>query len=100
MENLAIKRSDVFVLVYSVDNKESVKEIERLRRVIVETKSKHSTEIPIIVVGNKLDLLDSSAEFDSNIKTNVKEWCFLHIHTSAENRRKSVTDSGYAYVTQ
>ena len=84
MEKLAIKRSDVFVLVYSLDKKESVNELERLRKVITETKSKHSTEIPIIVVANKVDLFDSLAEFDSNTENTVKDWCFSYIRTSAQ----------------
>ena len=88
MEKMAIKRSDVFVLVYSVDKQETIREVERLRKIITNTKSKHSTEIPIIVVGNKLDLLNSSAEFDSNTENTIKDWCFSHLRTSAQREIK------------
>ena len=85
MERLAIKRSDVFVLVYSLEKRKTLKEIERLRKVLIETKNQHSTEIPIIVVGNKLDLLPSSPSFDNNTGNTIEEWCFSHIHTSVRN---------------
>ena len=85
MEKLAIKRSDVFVLVYALDERKSLIELERLRKVITETKNKHSTEIPIIVVGTKMDLVDSPREFESNEANTFKDWCFTHICTSVSH---------------
>ena len=87
MEKLAIKRSDVFILVYSMDRKKTMNELDRLRKVITETKNKHTTEIPLIVVGNKMDLLNSphAQEADSNTDKAIKNWCFLHIQTSVKN---------------
>ena len=82
MERVAIQKSDVFVLVYSLDNSKSMKELDRLRKVIVETKQKHSTEIPIIVVGNKMDLVDSSVDLDCSSRNSITDWCFSHIQTS------------------
>ncbi len=56
---------DIFLLVYSVDNRESFDEVQRLRTQILECKgqvspggSKRRTKqlVPIVIVGNKCDL--------------------------------------------
>ena len=85
MEKIAIARSHVFVLVYSLERKETLNELERLRKVITETQSKHSSEIPIILVGNKMDLLDSQTELKNIVDNTVEDWCFSHIKTSVKN---------------
>ena len=84
MERLAISRADVFVLVYSVDDIKTLDEVNRLRRNIVDIKQKHSTEIPLIVVGNKIDLRRKSAQYDNESDNKIKEWCFSHLRTSVQ----------------
>ena len=81
MEKLAIKKSDVFVLVYSLDRTKTLNEVERLRKAIIQIKDKSPEEIPMIVVGNKMDLVDIRAEFDP-----MKESYLTHIHTSVRNQ--------------
>ena len=85
MERLAIGRSHVFVLVYSLDSMRSLQELERLRNVIVETKKKPSIEIPIIVVGNKMDLIDPIVKLENTIFNTVNEWCFSHVQVSFQS---------------
>ena len=54
---------DLFLLVYSVDSRESFEEVLRIRSSIIETKcnighnqqSKSKLRVPMIVAGNKCD---------------------------------------------
>ena len=53
MRELAIKQSDGFVLVYSIDNIASFQEATRIREII--TKVKDCKDVPVLLVGNKID---------------------------------------------
>lgn len=52
---------DVFILVFSLDNRDSFQEVQRLKRQIYETKSclknkiKENIDVPLVVCGNKGD---------------------------------------------
>lgn len=55
MRALSISSADAFVLVYDVNDAATFEEVRALRDQIHETKS--STAVPIVVVGNKTDLV-------------------------------------------
>ncbi|KAJ3600461.1 hypothetical protein NHX12_031442 [Muraenolepis orangiensis] len=61
MRRLSILTGDVFVLVFSLDSRESFLEVQRLKRQIHETKSclknktKESADAPVVICGNKCD---------------------------------------------
>ncbi|XP_009873143.1 PREDICTED: LOW QUALITY PROTEIN: dexamethasone-induced Ras-related protein 1-like [Apaloderma vittatum] len=52
---------DVFILVFSLDNRDSFEEVQRLKQQILETKSclknktKENIEVPLVICGNKGD---------------------------------------------
>lgn len=52
---------DVFILVFSLDNRDSFQEVQRLKRQIFETKSclknkiKENIDVPLVICGNKGD---------------------------------------------
>lgn len=52
---------DVFILVFSLDNRDSFQEVQRLKRQIHETKSclrnktKEKVDVPLVICGNKCD---------------------------------------------
>lgn len=54
MRALSISSADAFILVYDVTNSGSFEEARALRDQIHETKG--GTAVPIVVVGNKIDL--------------------------------------------
>ncbi|CAH0395044.1 unnamed protein product [Bemisia tabaci] len=62
MRDLSISSSEAFVLVYSIADAASFEEARVLRDQIIEIKG--SASVPIVVVGNKLDLADTSREVD------------------------------------
>nr|XP_046190852.1 dexamethasone-induced Ras-related protein 1-like [Oncorhynchus gorbuscha] len=61
MRRLSILTGDVFILVFSLDNRDSFQEVQRLKRQIYETKSclknktKENVDVPIVICGNKCD---------------------------------------------
>lgn len=57
MRNLSLQRGDAFILVYDVTNAETFEEVRRIRDDIHRVRQTNS--VPIVVVGNKIDLADS-----------------------------------------
>ncbi|KAJ8362585.1 hypothetical protein AAFF_G00367830 [Aldrovandia affinis] len=61
MRRLSILTGDVFILVFSLDSKESFREVQRLKQQIFETKSclknktKENVDVPLVICGNKGD---------------------------------------------
>lgn len=56
MRALSISSADAFILVYDVNDASTFEEVRSLRDQIHETKG--GTAVPIVVVGNKVDLAD------------------------------------------
>lgn len=59
MRALSMQSADAFILVYDITDNESFVEVRTLRDQIHETKA--STAVPIVVVGNKVDLAETGA---------------------------------------
>ncbi|XP_078521336.1 dexamethasone-induced Ras-related protein 1 [Lissotriton helveticus] len=61
MRRLSILTGDVFILVFSLDNRDSFEEVQRLKQQIIETKSclknktKENVDVPLVICGNKGD---------------------------------------------
>ncbi|XP_069501829.1 dexamethasone-induced Ras-related protein 1 isoform X1 [Ambystoma mexicanum] len=61
MRRLSILTGDVFILVFSLDNRDSFEEVQRLKQQILETKSclknktKENVDVPLVICGNKGD---------------------------------------------
>ncbi|KAF4012447.1 hypothetical protein G4228_003180 [Cervus hanglu yarkandensis] len=61
MRRLSILTGDVFILVFSLDNRDSFEEVRRLKRQILDTKSclknktKEDVDVPLVICGNKGD---------------------------------------------
>ncbi|MGH0144922.1 UNVERIFIED_CONTAM: hypothetical protein FKN15_039612 [Acipenser sinensis] len=54
-------KGDIFILVFSIDSKDSFEEVQRLKQQIFETKSclknktKENVDVPLVICGNKGD---------------------------------------------
>ncbi|KAI5634108.1 ras family domain-containing protein [Phthorimaea operculella] len=57
MRALSMQSADAFILVYDITDADSFTEVRALRDQIHETKG--STAVPIVVVGNKVDLAET-----------------------------------------
>lgn len=58
MRRLSISTAHAFVLVYSITDEETYKEVKRLWEQIKEVRSNYE-DLPVVIVGNKLDLEDN-----------------------------------------
>lgn len=60
MRALSISSADAFILVYDVTDATTFEEVRMIRDQIHETKG--TTAVPIVVVGNKIDLVTEDSE--------------------------------------
>lgn len=78
MRKLSIQNGDVFALVYSVDDPESLEAVKSLHKEILEIKEDKFT--PVVVVGNKTDCKgDRRVNTEDVAATMELDWnnCFL-----------------------
>lgn len=60
MRALSISSADAFILVYDVTDASTFEEVRMIRDQIHETKA--TSAVPIVVVGNKIDLLTEDSD--------------------------------------
>jgi small GTP-binding protein len=76
-----INFAEGFLLVYAINDKESLERLEKTRDRIL--KLKKGKVCPIVIVGNKCDLENEREIKEDDAKTIAKQWGALHIETSA-----------------
>ena len=69
-----------FLLVFAVNDKESLNRLEKLRERILKIKKDNC---PIVIVGNKCDLIEERVISESEAKELAKIWGANYIETSA-----------------
>ncbi|XP_034252135.1 ras-related protein Rap-2a [Thrips palmi] len=85
MRALSIKSADAFVLVYDVTDADTFEEVRTTRDQILEAKGADS---PIVVVGNKIDLLESKereVELDTTETVVTVDWENGFVEASAKD---------------
>lgn len=99
MRALSISSADAFILVYSIVDASTFEEIRLIRDQIIETKG--TTEVPIVVVGNKFDLANDKREVDYETTESVVtvDWENGFIEASAKNNL-NVTEVFKELLTQ
>ena len=90
MRDLAISKADICLIVYSLNDDKSLEEAKRIEDMILVTEEKNATEIPFILVGNKVDIQEDSSVNDTRKERNsdlshLEELCVSHILTSAKD---------------
>ena len=77
-----------FVLVYSVNDEESFEEVSQLREAILSSRSSEDADdvVPIVIVGNKTDCLDSERQVPNITAETVVtiDWEHGYAETSAK----------------
>ncbi|XP_026724567.1 ras-related protein Rap-2b isoform X6 [Trichoplusia ni] len=86
MRALSMQSADAFILVYDITDADSFTEVRTLRDQIHETKE--STAVPIVVVGNKVDLAETGArqvEFHTTESVVTVDWENGFVEASAKD---------------
>ena len=90
-----MKSGQGFVLVYSITNQTSFNDLDELREQIIRIKD--TTDIPMILVGNKCDLEDQRnvGHLQGQHKSKLWNCSFLETSARANNGVNEVRKSGY-----
>ena len=84
MRKLSIALSEVYVFVYSFDNRRSVEELHRIYNEIYSMKG--SSDFPLVVLGNKTDLMvKSKEEVRKAAVKSINCWGCPHVEVSAKD---------------
>nr|CAD7447365.1 unnamed protein product [Timema bartmani] len=86
MRALSISSAEAFVLVYDITNADTFEEVRTLRDQIHETKG--NTAVPIVVVGNKVDLAEEGSrqvEFSTTESVVTVDWENGFVESSAKD---------------
>jgi len=83
LKELYIKSGQGFVLVFSLTQEASLREVDNLRQQIYRVKGGDNT-VPIVVVGTKLDLVAEREVSRSTIQSLVARWGIPFYETSAK----------------
>ncbi|KAG5263391.1 hypothetical protein AALO_G00264350 [Alosa alosa] len=84
MRDLYIKNGQGFILVYSLVNQQSFQDIRPMRDQIVRVK--RFEKVPLILVGNKVDLESEREVAGSDGRALAQEWGCPFIETSAKSK--------------
>jgi len=82
MREMYIRSGNGFILVYSITVETTLVELEEIRNQIVEIKD--SDKVPVLLVGNKIDLEDHRVISTQKGKDKAKEWNANFIEASAK----------------
>ncbi|KAF8224146.1 hypothetical protein L208DRAFT_1410711 [Tricholoma matsutake] len=83
LNELYIKTGRGFILVFSLTQEASLREVDNLRKQIYRIKGA-DTGIPIVVVGTKLDLVNEREVQRSTIQSLASQWDLPFYETSAK----------------
>eukprot|EP00056_Hartaetosiga_gracilis_P018465 m.10945 g.10945 ORF g.10945 m.10945 type:complete len:189 (-) comp6770_c0_seq1:240-806(-) len=96
MRDQYMREGEGFLLVYSIDQRDSFEEIEGFREQI--TRVKDTDNVPMLLVGNKCDVEQREVP-KSEAMDRAKEFGIPFMETSAK-RRINVEDSFYGLVRE
>ncbi|XP_075240031.1 ras-related protein Rap-2a-like [Convolutriloba macropyga] len=83
MRDLYIRNGQGFILVFSIINHQTFREVLNLHQQILRAKG--TNQVPIVLVGNKLDLAEQMREVPTNYaETVAKDWGLPFLETSAK----------------
>uniref|UniRef100_A0A3B3QD78 small monomeric GTPase n=2 Tax=Paramormyrops kingsleyae TaxID=1676925 RepID=A0A3B3QD78_9TELE len=96
MRDLYIKNGQGFILVYSLVNQQSFQDIRPMRDQIVRVK--RFEKVPLILVGNKVDLEAEREVAGADGRHLAQEWGCPFIETSAKS--KTMVDELFAEIVR
>ncbi|MED6276122.1 Ras- protein Rap-2a [Characodon lateralis] len=96
MRDLYIKNGQGFILVYSLVNQQSFQDIKPMRDQIIRVK--RYERVPMILVGNKVDLEGEREVSSGEGKALAQDWSCPFMETSAKN--KTSVDELFAEIVR
>ncbi|NXK73783.1 RAP2A protein, partial [Amazona guildingii] len=96
MRDLYIKNGQGFILVYSLVNQQSFQDIRPMRDQIIRVK--RYEKVPVILVGNKVDLESEREVSLSEGRALAEEWGCPFMETSAKS--KTMVDELFAEIVR
>ncbi|XP_030641751.1 ras-related protein Rap-2a isoform X2 [Chanos chanos] len=96
MRDLYIKNGQGFILVYSLVNQQSFQDIKPMRDQIIRVK--RYEKVPVILVGNKVDLESEREVSSSEGQALAEEWGCPFMETSAKS--KTMVDELFAEIVR
>ncbi|KAM8873289.1 ras-related protein Rap-2a-like [Synchiropus splendidus] len=84
MRDLYIRNGQGFVLVYSLVNQQSFQDIKPMRDQIIRVK--RYQQVPVVLVGNKVDLEDEREVSPSEGQALAEDWGCPFMETSAKSK--------------
>ncbi|KAF7242027.1 ras-related protein Rap-2a isoform X2 [Pogona vitticeps] len=96
MRDLYIKNGQGFILVYSLVNQQSFQDIRPMRDQIIRVK--RYEKVPVILVGNKVDLESEREVSSSEGRALAEEWGCPFMETSAKS--KTMVDELFAEIVR
>ncbi|CAH2315217.1 ras-related Rap-2c, partial [Pelobates cultripes] len=96
MRDLYIKNGQGFILVYSLVNQQSFQDIKPMRDQIVRVK--RYEKVPLILVGNKVDLESEREVMATEGRSLAQEWGCPFMETSAKS--KTMVDELFAEIVR
>jgi len=75
MQRVFIQQADIYLLFYAVDDVESFNRMLEYRDKIVAIKGKHSTDLPLLIVRNKVDLKQKRLKKEVGRRKTINQWC-------------------------
>ena len=79
-----VKNAEAFALVYSVTSRSSFKELSAFHQFV--TQGKGGKEVPMVLVGNKIDLSNERTVKTEEGKRLAAEWNCKFVETSAKTK--------------
>lgn len=75
MQQVFISQADIYLLFYAVDDAESFNQMLEYRDKITAHKGKHSTELPLLIIRNKVDLKQKRLRKEVERRKTINQWC-------------------------
>eukprot|EP01127_Copromyxa_protea_P000552 TRINITY_DN10469_c0_g1_i1.p1 TRINITY_DN10469_c0_g1~~TRINITY_DN10469_c0_g1_i1.p1 ORF type:complete len:216 (-),score=24.85 TRINITY_DN10469_c0_g1_i1:77-724(-) len=97
MRELYMKNGEGFVLVYSITSQRSLEDLDPIRNGIIRHKS--STEVPIVLVGNKCDLVKKREVEQKEGKEIAREYNCPFLEASAKGDI-NITETFHSLIEQ
>jgi len=99
MRDSWLRAGECFMVVFSLSSRQSLEEALRLYEQILRIKDAERGEVPVVLLGNKADLVEERQVSEEEAKAKASEMNCVYIEASAKEGR-NVEEGFYATVRE